>query len=159
MRSGLDREGLRAWQALVEEPLGVVIEELLADDLVRGLVFTDGKIGVSTHPHDPTLLQNRSFLYHVIGGGTGEWRVPVGGMGALVDELQMRMISQVVDDVLVVGGKVEVASTTHPSRIVEPVKIRDFRRVGRAWLAHPKPNPPPTLDHRIGAHAGAGWDA
>ena len=87
MRSRLDREGDRAWQALVEEPLGDVIERLISSDPVRGLVFTDGKIGLSTYPHDPSLLQNRCFHYHVIGRGTGEWRVPVGGMGALVDEL------------------------------------------------------------------------
>jgi phytoene dehydrogenase-like protein len=49
--------------------------------------MTDGKIGVLTHPHDETLLQNRCFMYHVIGGGTGEWRVPVGGMQALVQAL------------------------------------------------------------------------
>ena len=87
MRSRLDRDGERAWQALVEEPLGEVIERLISSDLVRGLVFTDAKIGLSTYPHDPSLLQNRCYLYHVIGRGTGEWRVPVGGMGALVDEL------------------------------------------------------------------------
>jgi phytoene dehydrogenase-like protein len=87
MRSRLDPAGREAWQALIEEPLGGVIERLITDDLIRGLVFTDGRIGVSTFPHDPSLLQNRSFLYHVIGQGTGEWRVPVGGMGALVDEL------------------------------------------------------------------------
>jgi phytoene dehydrogenase-like protein len=34
-----------------------------------------------------TLVQNRCFLYHVIGGGTGRWDVPVGGMGALTGEL------------------------------------------------------------------------
>jgi phytoene dehydrogenase-like protein len=33
------------------------------------------------------LRQNRCFLYHVIGGGTGDWDVPVGGMGALTDAL------------------------------------------------------------------------
>jgi len=49
--------------------------------------MTDGKIGVHTHPHDPSLLQNRCFLYHVIGGGNGEWRVPVGGMRSLVNSL------------------------------------------------------------------------
>ena len=87
MRSRLDRDEERAWQALVEEPLGEVIERLISSDLVRGLVFTDGKIGLSTYPQDPSLLQNRCFLYHIIGRGTGEWRVPVGGMGALVDEL------------------------------------------------------------------------
>ena len=36
---------------------------------------------------DASLRQNRCFLYHVIGNGTGAWDVPVGGMGALTDEL------------------------------------------------------------------------
>jgi len=87
MRSRLDDDGKRAWQSLVEEPLGEVLEGKISSDLVRGLVFTDGKIGVSTHPHDPALIQNRCFLYHVIGRGNGEWQVPKGGMGVLVDEL------------------------------------------------------------------------
>ena len=71
-----------AWRSLAEEPLGRAIERYLQNDLVRGLVFTDAKIGVFTHPHDATLLQNRCFLYHLIGNKTGEWKVPVGGMGA-----------------------------------------------------------------------------
>ena len=87
MRDRLDPEGERAWQALIEEPLGNVIEQLISDDLIRGVVFTDARIGVSTFPDDPTLLQNLCFLYHIIGRGTGEWRVPIGGMGALVNEL------------------------------------------------------------------------
>lgn len=87
MRSRCGRDGAQAWQALIEEPLGITIERLISHDLIRGLLVTDGKIGVSTHPHDPALLQNRSFLYHVIGRGSGEWRVPVGGMGGLVNEL------------------------------------------------------------------------
>ena len=87
MKARLDNEGKTAWQALIEEPLGQVIEKKISSDLIRGLVFTDAKIGVSTHPHDPSLLQNRCFLYHVIGRGTGEWRVPKGGMGKLVSEL------------------------------------------------------------------------
>jgi phytoene dehydrogenase-like protein len=87
MRSRLDDDGKRAWQSIIEEPLGEVLEGKISSDLVRGLLFTDAKIGVSTYPHDPTLLQNRCFLYHVIGRGHGEWRVPKGGMGTLVDEL------------------------------------------------------------------------
>jgi phytoene dehydrogenase-like protein len=55
---------------------------------VRGLVFTDAKIGLFTHPHDESLLQNRCFLYHLIGNRTGEWKVPVGGMGRVADELK-----------------------------------------------------------------------
>jgi phytoene dehydrogenase-like protein len=77
-----------AWRSLVEEPLGRAIERYLKDDLVRGLVLTDGKIGVLTHPHDPSLVQNRCFLYHLIGNKTGEWKVPVGGMGAVAAELE-----------------------------------------------------------------------
>ena len=73
----------RRGDSLVEEPLGNAIERYLRDDLVRGLVFTDAKVGVFTFPHDPSLLQNRCFLYHLIGNKTGEWKVPVGGMGAV----------------------------------------------------------------------------
>jgi phytoene dehydrogenase-like protein len=77
-----------AWRSLAEEPLGRAIERYLYNDLIRGLVLTDAKIGVFTHPHDPTLLQNRCFLYHLIGNKTGEWKVPVGGMGNLARELE-----------------------------------------------------------------------
>src|SRR5690606_9262148 len=58
------------------------------DDTVRGTVLTDALIGSFTHPHDPTLRQNRVFLYHVVGNGTGEWRVPVGGMGTVSRALE-----------------------------------------------------------------------
>jgi phytoene dehydrogenase-like protein len=76
-----------AWRSLIEEPLGLAIERYLHEDLLRGVVFTDAKIGLFTHPLDPTLIQNRCFIYHLIGNRTGEWRVPVGGMGRVVDEL------------------------------------------------------------------------
>ncbi|MGP3953117.1 phytoene desaturase family protein [Streptomyces sp. 7N604] len=76
-----------AWQALFERPLGRAVEETFADDLVRGVVLTDALIGTFADAHDETLRQNRCFLYHVIGGGTGDWNVPVGGMGALTDAL------------------------------------------------------------------------
>lgn len=81
------RVGDRAWVELFERPLGETVEQYFADDVVRGVVFTDALIGTFTHAHDPSLLQNRCFLYHVIGGGTGDWDVPVGGMGALTDAL------------------------------------------------------------------------
>ncbi|MEU6386109.1 NAD(P)/FAD-dependent oxidoreductase [Streptomyces bauhiniae] len=76
-----------AWRALFEEPIGVAVEENFHDDLVRGVVLTDALIGTFADAHDPSLAQNRCFLYHVIGGGTGAWDVPVGGMGALTDAL------------------------------------------------------------------------
>ena len=81
--------GQEAWRSLVEEPLGQVIERYLHDDLIRGLVLTDGKIGVFTHAHDESLLQNRCFLYHLIGNKTGEWKVPVGGMGNVARQLEL----------------------------------------------------------------------
>jgi phytoene dehydrogenase-like protein len=77
-----------AWRSLAEEPLGLAIERYLQNDLVRGLVLTDAKIGIFTHPHDTSLAQNRCFLYHLIGNKTGEWKVPVGGMGAVASELE-----------------------------------------------------------------------
>ncbi|MFI8236810.1 phytoene desaturase family protein [Streptomyces sp. NPDC085866] len=76
-----------AWRALFEEPIGVAVEENFTDDLVRGVVLTDALIGTFADAHDSSLAQNRCFLYHVIGGGTGAWDVPVGGMGALTDAL------------------------------------------------------------------------
>ncbi|MBM9505347.1 phytoene desaturase family protein [Actinacidiphila acididurans] len=76
-----------AWEALFERPLGAAVEAAFDDDVVRGVALTDALIGTFSHAHDPSLRQNRCFLYHVIGGGTGDWDVPVGGMGALTDAL------------------------------------------------------------------------
>ncbi|MFJ8478064.1 phytoene desaturase family protein [Kitasatospora sp. NPDC094011] len=76
-----------AWTALFERPLGEEVERRFTDDLVRGVVLTDALIGTFTHAHDPELRQNRCFLYHVVGNGTGDWDVPVGGMGAVTDAL------------------------------------------------------------------------
>jgi phytoene dehydrogenase-like protein len=84
LRSRIDAD---LWSALVEQPLGELIESTFRDDTVRGLVLTDGLIGTFASAHDPSLRQNRCFLYHVIGNGSGEWRVPVGGMGAVTAEL------------------------------------------------------------------------
>src|SRR5205809_90114 len=87
-RFAVDELSREAWRSLVEEPLGNTIERYLRNDLVRGLAFTDAKIGVFTYPHDSSFVQNRCFLYHLIGNKTGEWKVPVGGMGAVASELE-----------------------------------------------------------------------
>src|SRR3954454_1723171 len=84
MAAGLDSA---VWSGLVERPIGELIEARFSDDLVRGVVATDALIGTFASLHDPSLVQNRCFLYHLIGNGTGEWRVPVGGMGAVTDAL------------------------------------------------------------------------
>lgn len=87
-RFDVDDESRESWRSLALEPIGVAIERYLENDLVRGLVLTDAKIGIFTHAHDQSLVQNRCFLYHLIGNKTGEWKVPVGGMGAVAAELE-----------------------------------------------------------------------
>jgi phytoene dehydrogenase-like protein len=76
------------WQELIEQPVGRVISERFQSDLVRGVVYTDALIGTFASNEDESLSANRCFLYHVIGGGTGEWNVPIGGMGAVSGELE-----------------------------------------------------------------------
>jgi phytoene dehydrogenase-like protein len=73
------------WQYLVEDPIGKVITERFNNDVVRGVVLTDALIGTFASAFD--LQANICFLYHLMGNGTGEWKVPKGGMGALVKEL------------------------------------------------------------------------
>ncbi len=77
----------RVWDEFVRRPLGEAVAARFSNDLVRGVVETDGLIGTFTRTTDPSLDANRCFLYHVIGGGTGDWDVPVGGMGAVSGEL------------------------------------------------------------------------
>src|SRR5947208_3008540 len=74
-RFDIDDISREAWRSLAEEPLGRAIERYLQNDLVRGLVFTDAKVGVLTYPHDPSLVQNRCFLYQLIGNKTDEGSV------------------------------------------------------------------------------------
>jgi phytoene dehydrogenase-like protein len=76
------------WDALVRRPIGEVLRAAHAgDDVGLGIVATDALIGTFTSIDDPSRLANRCFLYHVIGGGTGDWDVPVGGMGAVTGAL------------------------------------------------------------------------
>jgi phytoene dehydrogenase-like protein len=77
-----------AWEAMVEQPVGHAIAEALRHDLVRGVVLTDALIGTFARADDADLQQNICFLYHLIGGGTGDWDVPVGGTGAVSGELE-----------------------------------------------------------------------
>ncbi|GAA1997173.1 NAD(P)/FAD-dependent oxidoreductase [Microbacterium pumilum] len=76
------------WADLVEQPLGRMLRSSLETDIARGIALTDGLIGTFSSSDDESLRQNRCFLYHVIGGGTGDWDVPVGGMGRVSGELE-----------------------------------------------------------------------
>ncbi len=78
-----DRDAAAAWRAMVEQPIGAAIAEALDNDLVRGVVATDALIGTFARLDDPSLAQNVCFLYHLLGGGVGDWHVPIGGMGAV----------------------------------------------------------------------------
>jgi phytoene dehydrogenase-like protein len=83
------------WRHLMEVPIGEVIRDRFSDDLVRGVVLTDGLIGTFAAADD--MQANRCFLYHLIGNGDGQWRVPQGGMGALVKELYRVATAQGVE--------------------------------------------------------------
>jgi phytoene dehydrogenase-like protein len=71
------------WHDLRERPLADVISDHLNADVVRGVALTDGLIGTFADLHASDGLAGRCFLYHLIGNGTGQWRVPLGGMGAV----------------------------------------------------------------------------
>jgi phytoene dehydrogenase-like protein len=73
-----------AWELLAERPLGDSLSERFESGLVRGVISTDALIGTFARVDEPSLRQNACFLWHVIGG---PWRVPVGGMGAIIDAL------------------------------------------------------------------------
>jgi phytoene dehydrogenase-like protein len=82
-----DPDAAAAWRAIVDEPIGHAIVDAVGNDLVRGVIATDALIGTFARVDDPSLRQNICFLYHVLGGGTGDWDVPVGGMGAVTSAL------------------------------------------------------------------------
>lgn len=86
VRRSLADDGL--WRDLFESPLDALLRTSLDSDIARGIVLTDGLIGTFASSDDESLRQNRCFLYHVIGGGTGDWDVPVGGMGSVTAELE-----------------------------------------------------------------------
>ncbi|CAN5441323.1 NAD(P)/FAD-dependent oxidoreductase [soil metagenome] len=68
---------------LGELPLAEFVGRSLTDDQVRGVALTDGLIGTFADLQAGDGLANRCFLYHLIGNGSGQWRVPIGGMGAV----------------------------------------------------------------------------
>ncbi len=77
--------GAEAWRDIIERPLGETLDERFADGVVAGMIATDGLIGTFAALDEPSLRQNRCFLYHVVGE---RWRVPLGGMGAISGALE-----------------------------------------------------------------------
>lgn len=104
--------GDEIWDEIMERPLGQVLEQKFSDDLVRGVVLTDGLIG--THADAHHMAANICFLYHLIGNGTGEWRVPKGGMGSLVKELLAK-------------------ANAHGVEILTSHRVSLIKRAGETW--------------------------
>ena len=99
----------KTWDYLIERPIGEEIDKRFKNDLVKGVVLTDALIGTFASAYD--LQANICFLYHLMGNGTGEWKVPVGGMGALVKEL-IRVATESGVEIKVSAKVVSVVSDT-----------------------------------------------
>ncbi|WP_295122098.1 NAD(P)/FAD-dependent oxidoreductase [uncultured Leifsonia sp.] len=134
------------WDALIEQPIGGFIESRLQSDLVRGVAATDALIGTFASVSDPDLAQNRCFLYHVIGQGTGEWDVPVGGMGSVTGELAR--VAREAGARIVTGAEV---TSIRPDGSVSYTRNGHERRVeGRHVLVNVAPD---VLDSLLGEQA------
>ena len=103
-----------------ERPIGQTIEATFESDLVRGVVMTDALIGTFAANRDESLTANKCFLYHVIGNETGEWKIPVGGMGAVTSSMMQRALQLGVD----LRSRCEVVSI---SEIHEHSQLREVR--------------------------------
>ncbi|GAA1448111.1 phytoene desaturase family protein [Leifsonia poae] len=131
------------WNAIIERPIGEFIESRVSNDLVRGVVATDALIGTFASVDDPGLGQNRCFLYHVIGGGTGAWDVPIGGMGSVTTELARA--AREAGARIVTGAEV---TAIDPDGTVDYRRKKHERRViGRHVLANVAPE---VLDALLG---------
>ena len=126
------------WRDLVTQPLGAAIERRFSDDTVRGVVATDGLIGTFASMHDPSLAQNRAFLYHLIGNGTGEWRVPIGGMGAVTDALA-RAAAKAGAEIITSAGVSAVRDTGDGAEVTWHDGGRSHTVTGRHVLANVAP--------------------
>ena len=115
------------WRMLIEQPLGKVLDERFEDDLVKGVILTDGLIGTFSSAYE--MQTNICFLYHLIGNGSGEWKVPKGGMGALVLELDKKARSLGVE--IKVNSKVVSVSATDSQVEVE---LAEGEKISASYL-------------------------
>ena len=131
----------------LDRPLGELIESTFADDLVRGVVLTDGLISTYASAHQTDLRHNICFLYHVIGGGTGDWDVPIGGMGQVATQLAdiARAAGATLTTGATVTGVEQGAVTWHDSAGVEHRATADTV----LWAAAPE-----VLDQLAGGTRG-----
>ena len=124
-----------AWTGLFEQPLAHLLDHTFESDLVKGVVLTDATIGTFAPAADAELRQNRCFLYHVIGDGSGLWKVPVGGMGALT--AQLARAAHAAGAEIRTGAEVESVKTDGEE--AEVVCADGTRHRGRHVLANVAP--------------------
>lgn len=136
------------WEAVFERPIGEFVESRVRDDLVRGVVLTDALIGTFAGAHDVDLQQNRCFLYHVIGGGTGDWDVPVGGMGVVTG--QLAAAAAAAGAVIVTGA--EVVSVSPDGAVTYRTAHGEHTVVGDRVLVNVAPA---VLDDLLGTPAAS----
>lgn len=137
--------GKTIWQDFIETEIGLTIQSHFDSDLVRGIALTDGLIGTFANTVDETFESNRCFLYHVIGGGTGDWDVPLGGMGAisqsllnaarragtrLINEAEVTQISDSKDVYFTHLGKEQVLSARYVLVNASPNELSDLLSSG-----------------------------
>ncbi len=136
------------WDAFIEQPVGSAIESTFANDLVRGVVATDALIGTFAPPVDAALDGNRCFLYHVIGGGTGDWDVPVGGMGTVSGALWRAAVEAGAELV----ADAEVTSVTPDGEVTYRVGEAEVRLAATTVLSGVAPY---ELARLMGSNRGA----
>jgi len=107
--------GSRLFERFIETPITQLVEQTFRSDIVRGVVLTDALIGTFPEFDDDPRLE-ACFLYHVIGGGTGDWDVPVGGMGAVSGSLERSALEAGAR--IVTGATVTAVSGTTVSGVV-----------------------------------------
>ncbi len=134
------------------------ITDAMRNDLVRGVVATDALIGTFARLDDPSLLQNVCFLYHLIGGGVGDWHVPVGGMGAVSAALAAAASAHGAE--IVTGaevyaidpdGEVRYRQRRRRARGPRPIRVgrRHARRRWPACSANPRRRPAPGAQVKV----------
>lgn len=128
------------WHDLTERPLADVVADHLHDDLVRGVALTDGLIGTFADVHAPAGPAARCFLYHVIGNGTGRWRVPVGGMGA-VSGAMAAAARRAGAQLLTRATVTRLDPDATPSRCTGATATAPSTRSTRGWWSAPPPRP------------------
>ena len=112
----------QTWEYLVEKPIAEIIRSKFKDDLVQGVVLTDALIG--TFVSAQSIQSNICFLYHLMGNGTGEWKVPRGGMVALVKDLERVVRSHGVE--IKTDSEVTQISTDAHGVRVQTIKGESF---------------------------------